>query len=268
MQLAYPTTHSGSYPSAYTSPASFYPSPVSPSVILPNPHSLSRPSRSYSSPYAPSPTSSRIEVSPGMKERLLRKRGNSAASGGSFALRSPPLSSIGQARQSPYLPEPTSGLPPTGETVERIFLNAISFPARLSRFVSLWRSLHCSPSAQLSLVYPPSSPYSVSPSQLDIVSVPDCLSSSRHDGGCTWVRVPALLARVDLLSTEMRRLVKVTPAVPALHSALSERERTMMVDGDRWTFVKHGPELDTAFWDVLLDGGTRIKVTFDQAFRG
>jgi hypothetical protein len=48
----------------------------------------------------------------------------------------------------------------------------------------------------------------------------------------------------------------------------SSRPSRRLLAGDRWTFVKHGPELEIAFWEVLLEEGTKVKVTFDQAFRG
>ncbi|GAA6031116.1 hypothetical protein JCM8097_004011 [Rhodosporidiobolus ruineniae] len=212
-----------------------------------------------------------LSIEPGVIERLKRKRAATTSSSSKAysrltpaGLTSPPLVPL------PTLPyTPTNGLV-SAEEMERAFLNSISLPIRVAHFVSAFRASLLP--ASLAFLYPPSDPYPSSPG-FDILSLPDpsCSLSSLDAYGtptgqepATWVRVPALSPRVDRLSPEMRRRVKMAPALPALATP----GQAVAVGADRWTFVKHGPELETSFWDVELEGGTRLKVVFDQAYRG
>ncbi|GAA5880485.1 hypothetical protein JCM1840_003552 [Sporobolomyces johnsonii] len=144
-------------------------------------------------------------------------------------------------------------------------LNAIHLPHRISAFVAAWRTHFISPSSELALLYPPSTPYALTSADFEVVSSPDPLSPSAANSP-TWVRVPALSPTLDGLPASARARIGPLPALPAMGS--SDHGRSIVVHNARWEFEKLGPELDTSFWDVVFsDSGIGLKVTFDQAFR-
>ncbi|GAA6012144.1 hypothetical protein JCM10207_005147 [Rhodosporidiobolus poonsookiae] len=248
----------------FASTASWSPSPASHSAFPRSSPFVDQPvyspSSFYPSPPPSPPRSAYIDIKPEVRERLKRR-----LSGGTTS----PLYPAQQYSAPLSFPCPSQLELPTAEDAERVFLNTISFPARVTRFVNAWRARFLP--ASMSLLYPSSEPYALSSASFDITSLPaDPLQLVR--GGkqpCTWVRAPALAPRVDHLSFEQRKRMKgvPAPALPAMAPTRGGPSAPLIVGGDRWQFIKHGEELDVAHWDVLLEGGQRLKVTFDQAFR-
>ncbi|BGP15208.1 hypothetical protein JCM10213_000840 [Rhodosporidiobolus nylandii] len=190
-----------------------------------------------------------VQIRPGVLAAAKAKvRGRGAVLGGGwgagFGFPTPPSS-------SPAAPEVTP------ERVERIFLNASSFPLRVTSFVAAFRARLLSASA----LYPPDEPYRLSAEDVDIVSVPDFSAvTAGQRRGATWVRVPALRARPERLPVEERKRV-VAAAMPSLPSPSS-----LTMGPNTWTFRSLTPELDTALWDLhMQDTGERVRVAFDQA---